>query len=338
MLTLPVAVLFRCLSQLSFRLRRFCEGTQGASGAAAFNGVSFPGSQVGNVTYFLLNPSQMTTSVTCSVNATCENGGCRCKPGFVGDGFTCTPCAGTNVCKANFACPGGPACGTTCNPGYILSGDECIPAPTKLVTVMSEKPNTGCSGTQLSSYSAFNNVSCNADCQQGPASSASFCGASRGVPTYCCYRPTFLWKAEANPSFEPGDKIKAYPYFSLPIMVRARAQRPPAGSSRRRINATQPMWPCLRMSSRGQPAASTENICLTNVRLSSTDAGTGCATSNFQFGFLKDDDWFVRLWRQRRQHRWRRFTDELQFDLAFARYAQGGCRPDVGKGDRAEQQ
>jgi len=45
-----------------------------------------------------------------------------------------------------------------------------------------------------------------------------------------------------------------------------------------------------------QPAANAANVCLTNVRLSSTDVGTGCATSNFQFGFLKDDDWFVRPW------------------------------------------
>jgi len=172
------------------------------------------------MTYFLLNPSQVTTSVTCSVNATCENGGCRCKPGFVGDGFTCTPCAGTNICKANFACPGGPTCGTTCNPGFTLIGGECVPARSTLVTVIADKPSVSCSGTQLSSYSAFNNVTCNADCQLGPSSSSTFCGASRGVPTYCCYHPTFLWKAEPSQSLNPGDKIKAYPYFSLPIMVR----------------------------------------------------------------------------------------------------------------------
>jgi len=78
------------LRQLSFRLRRFCEGSQATSSLATFNGISFPGSQAGNISYFLLNPSQITTSVSCSVNAVCENGGCRCKPGFVGDGFNCT--------------------------------------------------------------------------------------------------------------------------------------------------------------------------------------------------------------------------------------------------------
>lgn len=87
---------------------------------SSFNGIAFPGSQAGNITYFSLNPScvlpalcgrstfaakctgmrslflaaricrQVTTSIQCSVNATCVNGGCRCNTGFYGDGFTCT--------------------------------------------------------------------------------------------------------------------------------------------------------------------------------------------------------------------------------------------------------
>jgi len=45
------------VAQLSFRLRRFCEGTQAAAATSTFHGISFPGSQAGNVSYFLLNPS-----------------------------------------------------------------------------------------------------------------------------------------------------------------------------------------------------------------------------------------------------------------------------------------
>lgn len=40
-----------------------------------------------------------------------------------------------------------------------------------------------------------------------------------------------------------------------------------------------------------QSTASAENICLTNVRLSSADVGTGCNSSYFQIGFLNDSEW-----------------------------------------------
>jgi len=35
-------------------------------------------------------------------------------------------CYGSNVCGVNFACPGGSACNTTCNPGYQLVGSQCL--------------------------------------------------------------------------------------------------------------------------------------------------------------------------------------------------------------------
>jgi len=63
-------------------------------------------------------------------------------------------------------------------------------------------------------------------------------------------------------------------------------------------------------------AANTENVCLTNVRLSSTDVGVGCATSNFLIGFLKDDDWSVGP-RRKRWKRWRRFTNEMDLEVVF---------------------
>ena len=46
----------RTRSQLSFRLKRYCSiGVTTVT--SAFNGISFPGSAVGNVTYFSLSPS-----------------------------------------------------------------------------------------------------------------------------------------------------------------------------------------------------------------------------------------------------------------------------------------
>ena len=38
-------------------------------------------------------------------------------------------CAGSNVCKANYQCPGGSTCGTNCNPGYTNNGTDCIRTP-----------------------------------------------------------------------------------------------------------------------------------------------------------------------------------------------------------------
>lgn len=92
-------------------------------------------------------------------------------------------------------------------------------APASIVTVLADTPNMGCNGAQQGTYSSTT-ATCNPTCQQGPSSAAEYCGTSRGVPTSCCYHPTFLWKADAaNGTANPNDKITAYPYFSLPVMV-----------------------------------------------------------------------------------------------------------------------
>jgi len=95
-------------------------------------------------------------------------------------------------------------------------------ASSVIVTVRASEPTKGCSGAQLSSYSN-KSVTCDAYCQQGPSSDAVFCGASHGVPTHCCYRPQFHWKAAPSNSDTPAENIQAYPYFSLPVMVRRSA-------------------------------------------------------------------------------------------------------------------
>ena len=90
----------------------------------------------------------------------------------------------------------------------------------KVVTVLSSTPSTaGCKGTQVGTYSSTSNASCNPACQSGPSSTTAQCGASLGVPTYCCYKPTFLWTATPNPGANPTN-IQAYPFISLPVMVR----------------------------------------------------------------------------------------------------------------------
>ena len=102
---------------------------------------------------------------------------------------------------------------------------EIVPSSAErstIVTVSAAKPDVTCSGAQQTTYSAANDVTCNTDCQEGPQSSSTYCGASRGVPTYCCYRPTFQWSAQpSGSSTEPGDAVQAYPYFSLPVIVRS---------------------------------------------------------------------------------------------------------------------
>ena len=105
---------------------------------------------------------QISTSRTCDTNAVCTGGACRCNPGYVGDGVTCTgtrhaasekkndghgaltmlpvclpsrlspshdacsACSIPGTCRPNFSCPGGPTCGTTCNPGFVSNGTDCI--------------------------------------------------------------------------------------------------------------------------------------------------------------------------------------------------------------------
>ena len=75
-----------------------------------------------------------------------------------------------------------------------------------------------CVGTQVGTYSSTSIASCNPACQSGPSSTTAQCGASLGVPTYCCYKPTFLWTATPNPAANPTN-IQAYPFISLPVMV-----------------------------------------------------------------------------------------------------------------------
>ena len=43
-------------AQFSFRLKRYCK-TASLAETASFNGISFPGSQIGSTTYFSLTPS-----------------------------------------------------------------------------------------------------------------------------------------------------------------------------------------------------------------------------------------------------------------------------------------
>ena len=152
------------------------------------------------------------------------------------------------MCKANYQCPGGSACGTNCNPGYTNNGTDCIRAPcarlslveacsfpltrclcmlasrptvaveTKIVSVLSAQPTATCLGTQVGRFATTQSDlvalgSCNNQCQLGPASSNAFCGTSLGVPTYCCYRPAMAWAAT-------GASVTAYPYISVPFGVR----------------------------------------------------------------------------------------------------------------------
>jgi hypothetical protein len=256
--------------RLSFRLKRYCSvGTTLYS--SPFNGISFPGSRVGNTTYFDLSPSQTTTSQTCDPNASCTGGACVCNAGFVGNGLTCTRCFGSSVCGANIMCMGGSSCGTTCNPGYFYDGTACVAFSRRLVTVIKANPTApACVGTQLGSYADGNAaVTCNPACQLGPATAASFCGTSAGTPTKCCYRPTFLWSASPNPAALPSlNNLGAYPVFSLPVTS----------------------------------AGSATNMCLTSLSLVSADVGTGCAVSQFQIGFVNDGDWTNTLtWNQAQQ-------------------------------------
>ena len=89
--------------------------------------------------------------------------------------------------------------------------------------VQSQGSTPGCIGMQVGSYSTNPDVTCNAICESGPASSTEFCGTSLGVPTYCCYRPTYLWMATPNPQPLPQENnIAAYPLFSFPLSVRPR--------------------------------------------------------------------------------------------------------------------
>jgi len=205
----------------SFRLQRFCTTGSTRVTASAY-GVSFPGTAVGNVTYYSLSPSQLSSSQLCDPNATCEGGQCICNPGYVGDGRTCTLCYGSNVCGANYACPGGATCNTTCNPGYQLVASACVPVVTKIATVQQEAPAATCFGTQVGTYaSSLNAVTCNANCSAGRESGNALCGTSLGVNTACCSRPSMFWSALPYADSTPSTNIRAYPFISVPVMVRA---------------------------------------------------------------------------------------------------------------------
>lgn len=70
----------------------------------------------------------------CAEEAECTAGGCRCLPGFSGDGTACADideCAeGTDACPADATCAntrGGYAC--VCPPGKVLEGGACVASP-----------------------------------------------------------------------------------------------------------------------------------------------------------------------------------------------------------------
>ena len=90
----------------------------------------------------------------------------------------------------------------------------------KIVTVQKSANTSVCSGTQIGSYAtALGGVTCTG-CQQGPASGSLLCGTSLGVPTFCCYRPFFVFGAAPNPQPTPSDvNMQAYPYITLPLTV-----------------------------------------------------------------------------------------------------------------------
>jgi hypothetical protein len=248
--------------QFSFRLRRYCAPPSGGSNnvveTSSFVGISFPGSAVGAVSYFSLTPSQVSASEECDTNAVCSGGQCTCIPGYIGTGLSCTPCLGTGVCGSNIACPGGNTCGTTCNSGFAYDAIQraCVPRVQTAVTVYRAQPTTaGCVGSQLGTF-GVSAPTCNAACQQGPTSGSTFCGTSLGVPTFCCFRPTFQWISATNPSVNPTN-VQAYPLFSMPVIAPSVAP----------------------------------NVCLASVNFVSADVGTGCAVSQFQIGFLDDSSW-----------------------------------------------
>ena len=104
-------------------------------------------------------------------------------------------------------------------PGIRVGACRAANVP-KIATVQQASNTTVCSGTQIGSYSSSPTTTCTA-CQQGPSYSSNLCGTSLGVPTYCCYRPAFLWTAAPNPQPTPtGTNIQAYPYITLPLPVR----------------------------------------------------------------------------------------------------------------------
>ena len=160
--------------------------------------------------------------------------------------------------------------------------------PTRIVSVIKNTPTTaGCPGTQ--SYSSSNTLSCSSSCLLGPTSGNDYCGTSLGPTTYCCYRPHLLWTASTNPTANPTN-VAAYPFFSIPVTVRLA----PILVRAHAVEAT-----CSRLHQHdrpyGQDAASASNVCLTSTSFVSSDAATiSCPTaSQFEFGFVNDDDWCV---------------------------------------------
>ena len=53
------------VTQFSFRLKRYCS-TGSTAYTGAFNGISFPGTEVGNTTYFSLSPSCVRRAIRCA--------------------------------------------------------------------------------------------------------------------------------------------------------------------------------------------------------------------------------------------------------------------------------
>ena len=104
---------------------------------------------------------------------------------------------------------------------------------TRIVTVVQSTPSQVCLGTQLGTYatSLAGVGACSAPCLLGPASTSQLCGTSLGTPTYCCYRPSYLWVATAYNSPVPGaNTAQAYPFMSFTVpTVRRGSWRSEAG-------------------------------------------------------------------------------------------------------------
>ena len=121
--------------QFSFRLKRYCK-TTGLSETASFNGISFPGSQIGSTTYFSLTPSYDASAMTLvhpfrlpsptpgpTHPATSVPDQIRMLGGVVvAAGRSRRQVSTTATCDPNASCTGG-AC--VCNAGYVGDGNTC---------------------------------------------------------------------------------------------------------------------------------------------------------------------------------------------------------------------
>ena len=126
----------------------------------------------------------------------------------------------------------------------------------KIATVRADVATSTCQG--VPQYASDPSALTCDDCQTS-GNGNNVCGWSLGQPTYCCYSSQFQWLSDAS---EDSSAVSAYPYVSFPLL-----------------------------GTDSNPLLCLNTLSFVNVDILAPGNSSCPQDTNFEIGFLDDNDW-----------------------------------------------